>query len=50
MVEAHPKAQAGAHPVRKPKTEMYNGVQRFVLKIVLLLAFGAILAVVMFGR
>ena len=27
---------------------MYNGLQRFVLKIVVLLAFGAFVAVVMF--
>ena len=42
--------QAGAHPVRSRKAEMYNELQWFVLKIVLLLAFGAFLAVVMFGR
>jgi hypothetical protein len=42
--------QAGKHSARTPKADMYNELQTFVLKIVLLLAFSAFLAVVMFAR
>jgi hypothetical protein len=44
------KVRAEAALVRDPKAEMYNELQTFVLKIVLLLAVSAFLAVVTFAQ
>jgi hypothetical protein len=49
-VEGDGDVQTGAHSLPRPKAEMYNELQTFVLKIVVLLAFSAFLAVVVFGR